>query len=415
MGTHVLFIGLSGIIRNPIGLNNFKESIKDLDIFITSVEKKGSPLIGLIASICKNIICTESDDIDQKLLDSLDKIHKNTHFKAICCFSENYIQLTAHLAYRYKLIGNSIDAAINTTNKYEMRRILCQNNILVPRFFKVSSINEAIKYTEVIGYPCIIKPLQRHSSWGVLKIDSEIELEEAFDWTLSISSENSENAILIEEYIGGKEYSAEVVVNNGVIIFCGFTEKFLIDSNFRDEICHIHPFYFMPEIYNKVMTVIGNTIQATGVKFGGCHIEFKIENDQIYIIEIASRLGGGSIPMLVKISRHIDLVNLVIRTAIQEKIALPKIDEIICYAGVRFITHDKDCVVKTTESLERILLISGIINVSLFFEEETKVTVTKSGCQRLGLIIGRNRDKEFLLNSLYKADIMVQNSFKYFY
>lgn len=401
-------MGLSAIIRNKADLSYFVNCISEMDILISSIEKNG--VNREIIELCSNIFFTACDEGDSKLLVELDTLHKQTPLNGLVCIAENFIQLSSILSKRFSLLGNEILTSIQTTNKYEMRKSLQNKDIEIPTFYKVNSKKEALYRCKQIGFPCIIKPIQQYFSRGVLKIDNEEQLDRHYEWTLNISKRNyKEDVILVEEFIAGKEYSAEIIVERGDIIYCSYTEKKIIDSNFRDEVSHIHPYLFTEYMNKRISILMKKTIEAVGIKYGGCHIEFKIHKRRIYIIEIASRLGGGSIPQLVKLSLNIDLYNMLVKTYLGEKISLPQSTR-QQFAGIKFITAENNSIIESKGLPQNVYSIPGMLNASLLFNGKREILINDSACERVGYVVCRNRDKKKLVANLNKAAQIITDS-----
>ena len=225
---------------------------------------------------------------------------------------------------------------------------------------------------------------------------------------MDISKESfSKGFILVEEFIHGNEYSAEVIVEKGQIRFCSFTEKHIVNSNFRDEIGHVHPHFFTQSIEERLREVIRNTVDAVRITMGGCHVEFKVNGDDIKIIEIASRLGGGAIPSIVKLSTGVDLFGLVFAVSLQQEPTICKSKNF--YAAVSFITVSKAGKVKINAIPKNVYSVKGLLKVMLFHNEQVDVKLSKSGCERIGCFLARGKSKEELLKCIHEVDIILNN------
>ena len=85
-----------------------------------------------------------------------------------------------------------------TFNKFKCSKFLKENKILVP----ISSINKKIKN---IKFPCIVKPINSGSSFGVSKIKKETELKTGIEIAKKIG-----NDFMVEEFISGREFTCAV-------------------------------------------------------------------------------------------------------------------------------------------------------------------------------------------------------------
>lgn len=129
--------------------------------------------------------------------------------------SENFIALTKdnHTEYIKQATKTSMDnyaTVLIMENKTITKKILEKNNIKVPRGFEFSSLKEAIEnINEFKDHPIVIKPKSTNFGIGVSIFKDKVRektiinaLERAF---------KHDNAVLVEEFIQGKEYRFLVI------------------------------------------------------------------------------------------------------------------------------------------------------------------------------------------------------------
>ncbi|MCW1863699.1 carboxylate--amine ligase, partial [Campylobacter jejuni] len=69
----------------------------------------------------------------------------------------------------------------------------------------------------------------------------------------------------------------------------------------------------------NIKTAIFKTLDAFNICFGACHIEIKLHDNTVKIIEIASRMGGWR-DVLVKNSYEIDYLQLLIQSSLKQEL-----------------------------------------------------------------------------------------------
>jgi biotin carboxylase len=82
-----------------------------------------------------------------------------------------------YVARELNLIGNSLEATLISTDKYEMRKALSSKNIPCPRFSFYEIDN--FQNHEGLEFPLIVKPTDRSGSRGVTKVNSIDETNKA--------------------------------------------------------------------------------------------------------------------------------------------------------------------------------------------------------------------------------------------
>ena len=244
-----------------------------------------------------------------------------------------------YVAKEMNLPGNTIECNKKSTNKYEMRKAFKENGIPTLKFHKVTSATQ-IESLSDMKLPLIVKPTDRSGSRAVTKITNKNQLKNA----ISRAIENSfENAAIVEEFIEGKEYSAEGITYNGEHRFLTITQKATTGAPNFIEIGHFEPAEIPEETKQRVYGELKKALDALEVKNSATHSEFKIDAEgNIKIIEIGARMGGDCIGSdLVKISTGYDYLKMVIDVAMGNRPSFeiksePKI------SAIKFILNEKD-------------------------------------------------------------------------
>ena len=226
---------------------------------------------------------------------------------------------------------NSLETEKIATNKYLMRCAMRDASIDGPRFTLVEE-NFDKSVLKEFEYPLIIKPVDLSSSRGVMKINSEEELDEAIEYAMSWSKVKK---AILEEFIDGKEYSGESIAYDGKYKLLVVTEKSTTGAPHFVETGHKQPADLSPELFKKVEETLYRAFASMGIKYGAVHPEFRITKEgRICFMEIGARMGGDCIGSdLVPLSSGYDYMGMVIsiccgKTPSFEKIREPKIAKI---------------------------------------------------------------------------------------
>ena len=129
-------------------------------------------------------------------------------------FWEDDIPLLAKVCREFKLVGNSLDAAINTRDKFKMQEILKQSgqNYIKQKLLKTAADLEMAMRD--IGFPSVIKPLFGSDSQFVVYISTEQEAKEAYHYVLKNCTPDydpiykyNRKQFVYQEYVDGQEFS----------------------------------------------------------------------------------------------------------------------------------------------------------------------------------------------------------------
>ena len=149
-------------------------------------------------------------------------------------------------------------------------------------------------------------------------INNKDDFENLYEKTKSVSFQKN---ILVEQFIEGKEYSVEFISQNGKHQYLQITEKITTNAPNFIEKFHFQPAEIQENLKLKVIKILKNALTALKIKNGASHSEIKIFKDNVYIIEIASRMGGDFIGSdLVEYSTGYDYLKNTINVSIGKKI-----------------------------------------------------------------------------------------------
>lgn len=351
-----------------------------------------------------HVFAWESGDIGERTADyfypisiiekeEILQICKKIKPEAVVSIASDLAVLTVnYVARELGLLANPIECDKVATNKYEMRKAFIEAGVPTPKFFKVER-DQKLDITLEAGHSWIVKPTDRSGSRGIMKVTMESELQEALRRALE---QSFENAAIVEEYIEGKEYSAECISYQGEHHILAITEKFTTGSPHFIEIGHIQPADIEEKIDVDMERFFYKALDALFVKNGASHIEFKIGKDnKPKIIEIGARMGGDCIGSdLVEMSTGNDFVRMVIDVACGRKPMLIRQTRSIPSA-IRFIMNEQDC--------NLLKCISDKISVGrIEIEDQNFVHKVVDSSSRYGYFLATAEKREYLKKYLFE-------------
>jgi len=221
-----------------------------------------------------------------------------------------------YIANALNLIGNSMEATLISTDKYEMRKALSSKNIPCPRF----SFYEADNFQnyEGLDFPLIVKPTDRSGSRGVTKVNS---IDEANLAILKALDNSINKRVIVEEFIQSeREFSVEIITFDGKHYPLAITDKVTTREPFFVEIAHHQPANINTEIENNIYKVTIDVLNALEIKNGASHTEvYLLDNGEIRVVESAGRMGGELIGShLVQLSTGFDFLMATIDVALNQ-------------------------------------------------------------------------------------------------
>ena len=220
------------------------------------------------------------------------------------------------IAKELKLVGNSLEATLISTDKYEMRKALSSKSIPCPRFSFYEIDN--FQNHEGFEFPLIVKPTDRSGSRGVTKVNS---IDEANKAILKALDNSINKRVIIEEFIqSDREFSVEFISFNGKHYPLAITDKVTTREPFFFEMAHHQPANVNKEIADKIFNVTIEVLNALDIKNGASHTEvYLLDNGEIRVVESAGRMGGDLIGShMVQLSTGFDFLMATIDVALNQ-------------------------------------------------------------------------------------------------
>lgn len=201
--------------------------------------------------------------------------------------------IVAHIAEKIGSASQGTDKIPYFTNKYKMREFCKEHGLKYPEYRKCKTFEEAQEFFVQLNSKMIIKPLDSNSSRGVYTIESIEEIPELFEKSMSFSK--VEKCVIAERYIEGTEFTIDGIKTPEKHYTMAISEKkhYPHNKNIAYELYFSHKNDKYD--YDKLREVNDKYINLTGLPFGLTHAEYKYENGEFYLIEIAARGGGNLI------------------------------------------------------------------------------------------------------------------------
>ncbi|KOP67321.1 carboxylate--amine ligase [Bacillus sp. FJAT-18019] len=298
--------------------------------------------------------------------------------------------LTAKVAERLGLRGVPYEAALKSRNKDLAREAYAEHQVPSARFKKVRTYDEAVTAAEEIGYPVVLKPTNAASSQNVHFISNRIELQRAMDliveFKVTYLDFQVRDEYLIEEYLEGPEFSVELFLREGEVIFSAVTEKITSPLPYFVEIVHTLPTPSYVDQEQEIVQTAVKALHAIGIMSGPSHVEVKLTSKGARIIEVNGRPGGDNISSDLLVQAFgINIFEATVNSYLNQPIDLHKKHHRA--ASIAYVTADKDGIFERIEGLEALSQHANVVRSHVTASAGDTITVAKSSDDRLGYLI----------------------------
>lgn len=203
------------------------------------------------------------------------------------------MNLIAELGKTFNVPTLDEETAALFTDKFLMREFSKKHGLRYPEYRFCKTEDDAISLLEELHKPIIIKPLDSNASHGVFRCDTADEVKKHF--TESMSFSRVEKSVLAERFIVGTEFTIDGVKTPNGHYTMAISEKkhFAHNESIANELLFSH---YNPRFdYDKLRAYNDAFVMKSNLQFGFTHAEYKCEDGEYYLIEIAARGGGNMI------------------------------------------------------------------------------------------------------------------------
>jgi len=207
--------------------------------------------------------------------------------------------IAAMAAKALKLRHNEPASIAATRNKHHFRTRLANSGIPAP-WFTLAPVGDDLTFdVENLPYPVVLKPLALSASRGVIRADSPTQFAAAvrrISAILDAADIRGEAAshILVEEYLPGDEVALEGLLEDGQLtVLALFDKPDPLEGPFFEETLYVTPSRLPVQVQNAIAATVNSAVAALGLRQGPIHAELRINNDGIWLIEVAARSIGG--------------------------------------------------------------------------------------------------------------------------
>ncbi|WAH36308.1 ATP-grasp domain-containing protein [Alicyclobacillus dauci] len=259
------------------------------------------------------MILVDIDDMDAIRTELNFLMEQGKDIVAISSFIEPYVYTAALLGQEYGLPSQTPEAIATMLDKIRMREFL-KDTHYSPLFWTCDDYSEVT--TSIRRHlPLVVKSPLSSGSRDVILVTDRAQLEQEVN---GLKKRYPDQKVLLEEYIDGPQYLAEVLVHRGKPHIVAVVEQIVhgkphfIVTGYR--VLLSPPIHLHSEIDNLVHVVA----QKTGMRCGAFHVEFRVVNRRCKIIEVNPRISGTAMNRMIDTAFGINLVQETLKSQMDQ-------------------------------------------------------------------------------------------------
>lgn len=223
--------------------------------------------------------------------------------RGVVAVGDRPVVLAAHAAAALGLPWHSVDGARASTDKRLSRATLAAAGLPSPRFSVLPLTEAARPPVSQLPFPVVLKPLGLSGSRGVIRANNPREFASAFERIRALLARPQirgarvglEDAILVEDYIAGRECAVEGVMTAGACrVFALFDKPDPLEGPYFEETIYVTPSREPAALQDRIVDHVGRACRALGLHHGPIHAECRVTGDgEVFVLEVAGRPIGG--------------------------------------------------------------------------------------------------------------------------
>jgi biotin carboxylase len=314
----------------------------------------------------------------------------------------------ATIANEFGLPGISIETALLASNKLKMKQRFLERGISTPWFSAISNSEELTDFVRAKRSLLVLKPVDSRGARGVLLLDEDANLEEAFKFSKGYSPSGS---LVLEEFISGPQVSTESILTKDNSWTPGFVDRNY--SRLNDFLPSLiedggeQPSSLSHQDRLKLANLAVDAGRSLGVIDGVVKGDMVLSPVGPMVIEVATRLSGGwlstdQIPLGTGVNFVQAAIYLALGIALDEEKLLSNVRNGV---AIRYFFPEAG-VIKSIQGLEHYSKKPWVHKLEVLVPVGGKIFSVKNHTQRAGFVITIGNDRS---EAVSRAEEVVNN------
>jgi hypothetical protein len=305
-------------------------------------------------------------------------------------------------------------AARVAANKWLVRERLAAAGLPAPWHRTAGVDADPVAIAGEVRYPCVLKPLSLSASRGVVRADDPAAFVAAFervrrllhDKDVRALRDPSTETLEIEGYLPGTEFAVEGLMDHGRLrVLALFDKPDPLVGPFFEETIYVTPSRADDRVQRAIVDTMEKGVAALGLWHGPVHAECRVNEDGVFLLEVAARPIGGLcarvLRFLVPDGGSCTLEDLLVRFAVGEAVVgWPREARA---AGVMMIPVPARGIFRGVTGLDEALAVEGIEEIRITAKPDQRLEPLPEGSSYPGFIFARGEEPARVEASLRAA------------
>jgi biotin carboxylase len=385
----------------------FLDAARKLNLDVTVASEAGHALAGARSPEFPHVDFSDPESSARMVV----AFAKHDPIAAVIGVDDVTAVVAAQFSEALGLPHNPVESVSAARNKYRMRELLHMHGVLVPHFARLSIGDDPMTLAGRVTFPCVVKPLVLSASCGVIRANDQAEFATAFRRVGALltrlaldSIGEAAYQILVEDFVPGREVALEGLLTRGELrVLALFDKPDPLDGPFFEETIYVTPSRLPSGTQADIASCAARAASALGLREGPVHGELRINQEGVWVIEMAARSIGGRCSRTLRFAAGMSLEELIVRHAL--RLELPAFEEEGSprAAGVMMLPIPRAGIFQEVRGEAGALAVPGIEELSITAQVGQPLVPLPEGTRYLGFLIARGETPAAVEQALREA------------
>jgi biotin carboxylase len=335
-------------------------------------------------------------------VDAIAELHARHALDAVLAVDDLGVLIACAASSRLGFRHNPLKAVVAARDKIVMRELFAKASIRQPEFRVVSPDGDVATAAEEVGFPCVVKPVSRSASQGVIRADDADQARTAGLRVRTIVNDPSER-LLVERFVPGDEVAVEGLLRSGRLkVLAVFDKPDSLDGPYFEETIYVTPSRKDPATLVDIESTAAEAAGALGLTEGPVHVELRIGPDgTVTVLEVAARSIGGLCSRALRFGAGVSLEELIIRHALD--LRPQDLAREAQASGVMMLPIRAGGVLDRVDGQEQARAVEGVVGLDVTIASGRTLRPLPEGDRYLGFVFARGATPEIVERALRDA------------
>ncbi len=324
------------------------------------------------------VIRLDDADAAARVIEALDA---RRPIDAVVAVDDQGVLAAAHAGERLGFPHNPPAAVSRTRDKAAMRDALAAAEVPQPRY----AVFEDPDSVPEVGWPCVVKPTGLSASRGVIRADDPAAAQAAARRAARIAGGGT---LLVEEYVPGVEVAVEGLLRGGdLTVLAVFDKPDPLEGPYFEETIYVTPSRLPPDTLARIEHVTADAARALALTEGPVHAEVRVDDERVWVVEVAARSIGGLCARTLRLGAGISLEEVIVRHALG--LPLDDLGRAEDASGVMMLPIPRAGHLVAVRGQDEARSVAGIVGLEITIVPGRAVRPVPEGDRYLGFLFAR--------------------------